>query len=90
MPGEPRFEFTYELDPDESVTDGVIEAVSEVSNHDPTSLEPLYSVVDPDALDALFDPGYLGNPQVEFQYNGCRVRVISDRKIEVQPTDNEG
>lgn len=83
-------EFTYRLDPDESVTDGVIEAVSEVSDHDPTSLDPLYSVVDPDALDALFDSGYSGNPQVEFQYDGCKVEVISDPNIEIRATFNEG
>lgn len=83
-------EFTFELDPDETVTDGVIEAVSEVSNHEATSLDPLYSVIDPDALDALFDPGYSGNPQVAFRYNGCEVRVISDRKIVIRSTVNEG
>lgn len=90
MSSEQPAEVTYELDPDESVTDGVIEAVSEASNLDPTSLDPLYSVIDPDALDALFKPGYSGTPQVTFQYNGCEIQVINDRKIVLRTTVTEG
>jgi hypothetical protein len=78
------------LEPDEPVTDGVIEAVSEVYDLEPTSLEPLYSVVDPDALDALFKPGDSGYPTVEFRYNGCEVQVTSDRNIVIRTTDTAG
>lgn len=74
-------DFTYELDPDESVAEGVIEATTEVTNHETTSLDPLYSVIDPDALNALFRPGHSGSPQVTFQYNGCEIQVTSDRNI---------
>lgn len=90
MSSEQPPQFTYELDPDKSVSDGVIEAVAAVSDHEPTSLDPLYSVIDPDALDALFEPGHLAIPQVQFRYNGCEVQVISDRKIVIRTTDNEG
>lgn len=90
MSSEQPSEFTYELDPDESVTDGVIEAVAAAANQEPTSLDPLYSILDPDALDTLFKPEYSANPQVTFQYNGCLVQVISDEKIEIRTTDNEG
>jgi hypothetical protein len=74
-------DFTYGLDPDETVAEGVIEATIEVANHEATSLDPLYSVIDPDALNALFRPGHSGNPQVTFQYNGCEIQVTSDRNI---------
>lgn len=89
MSSEQPSEFTYELDPDQPVSEGVIEATSAVSNHEPTSLDPLYSVIDPDALDALFEPGNSGSPTVEFQYNECEVQVISDRKIVIRTTVTE-
>lgn len=90
MSSEPATDFTYELEPDEPVTDGVIEAVSEVYDLEPTSLEPLYSVLDPDALDALFKPGDSSNLTVEFRYNGCEVQVTSDRNIVIRTNVNGG
>lgn len=90
MSSEQPSDFTYELGPDKSVADGVIEAVSEVYGLEPTSLDPLYSVLDPDALDALFKPEGSGNLTVEFQYNGCEVQVTSDRNIVIRTIDTEG
>lgn len=90
MASEQPAEHTYELDPDESVSEGVIEATAEVYDRDPTSLDPLYSVLDPDALDALFKPGHSGNPQVTFRFNGCDVQVTSDREIVIRTISTEG
>ncbi len=64
-PGEPR----------PSVA--VVEAVARVRDCEPTDLEPLVAVVDPDALDVLAagtsqrDDG----PRVEFEYEGVAVEV---------------
>lgn len=90
MSWEQPTELTYELDPDETVTEGIIKATAAAYNLEPTSLDPLYSALDPDALDALFNPGHSGNPKVEFQYNGCDVHVTSDRKIVIRTTGTEG
>lgn len=50
----------------------VVQAVAAAENVDPTDLQPLYDVVDPDALDALFRPTAAGRPRssgsVRFRY----------------------
>lgn len=90
MSSEQPAKFTYELDPDETVTEGIIKATAAVENLEPTSLDPLYSAIDPDALNTLFRSGHSGNPRVEFQYNGCDVQVTSDRNIVIRTTGTEG
>lgn len=82
-------EFTYEIAEGESITQGVLEAVSSASNTPivpdfqseatlERALEPLYTAIDPDALDSLFASGTdTTNGQVEFQYHGYRVTVES-------------
>lgn len=86
-------EFTYELAEDEPVTQGILEAVSAASNtaivpdfqSDTTverALDPLYTAIDPDALDSLFASGTATTDgQVEFQYFGYRVTVGSEGTI---------
>lgn len=89
MPSQQPPDITYELDPDETVAEGVIEATAAVSNQEPTSLDPLYSVIDPDALNALFNPWHSSDPQVTFQYDGHEIQVTSDLEIEIWTTGNE-
>lgn len=88
MSAKQSAEFTYELDTVESVVDGVIEATSEAVNADPTSMDLLFSTIDPDALNDLFDPRHSGQPQVEFRYNGCDVHIKSDREIVIRTPVN--
>jgi len=47
----------YTRAPDTSIIVAVVEAVSSFENSSPTSLPPLYDVVDTDALNALFETG---------------------------------
>lgn len=60
----------------------VIEAVAAAADVDPHELDPLYGVVDPDALDDLFaDAGAVGSHRVgrvEFTYCGFEVAVSWD------------
>lgn len=74
----------YEIAPTETVSEAVIRAVATASGHEPvptadtthTPLEPLYTVIDPDALDKLGD--VVGSPLVvEFTYEGYEVTVDS-------------
>lgn len=58
---------------DESVTEAVVAAVAEAEGADPTDLDPLFGVIDPDALEALVAPGIDGH--VAFDYHGHRVVV---------------
>ena len=85
----------YEVSASESTSGGVIEAVAAASNvravesDDGTGavLEALFDVVDPDALDALFQGGARGRTRIDgevtFTYSGHDVRVRSDGTIEV-------
>lgn len=69
---------------------GVVEAVATTRGDDPTTLDPLYDAVDPDALDAFFrsngDDSGTGATMVSFLYAGHDVTVYSDGPVVVQPT----
>lgn len=64
----------------ETPSSAVVAAVSDVSGDDPTDIEPLYDVVDPDSLDDLFAPAR--SPRltgaVRFEYHGYPVTVTAD------------
>jgi len=69
------------------VSERVVMAVSEARDTDPLELPPLYDVVDPDALDALFASGagesQAGPGNVTFVFDGCEVIVHSDGEVDV-------
>ena len=68
-----------------TVSEEVVSAVAEATGNDPLDLEPLYEVIDPDALDALYRRDGLGLPRspnrVEFTYAGCEVVVDWDGSV---------
>lgn len=72
---------------DWTTSERVVSAVAEATGADPVTLEPLYTVVDPDALDALLKtsrPGPNGSlPRVSFAYCGCDVVVSADGSVQV-------
>jgi hypothetical protein len=70
----------YRATDDEQSSESVIEAVSEVTGTDPAEMDPLYDVVDPDALNELFSPSADRDQQspldyVQFHFEGCTVTV---------------
>lgn len=73
----------------------VIETIAELDGVEITAItppeyEPLYSVVDTDALDALFaSTGRTGERvgRVEFEYAGYEVTVYSDGRVEATDAD---
>lgn len=92
-------EFTYRMSADEPVCSAVVKAVASVSGTDPApegatapaaeqSLEPLYTVVDPDALEAVLRPARTGAAntkcRVTFRYHDHTVTVHTDGRIRVQ------
>jgi len=94
--------FTYELSANESPTEGVVEAVSAVSGLDPVpdetstdgpeeTLDPLYTAVDPEALDSVFRrsdaDATRSSIHVTFHYHGYEVTVRPERNISVVPVD---
>lgn len=85
----------YTVSANQSVTEAIIEAVSEYSDTDPTpeftpegasteALEPLYHAIDPDALEALIDrsaPEAGQTVEVAFQYMGYEITVSNEGYI---------
>jgi hypothetical protein len=68
----------------------VVEAVANESGHEPEALAALYGVVNPDALEALFENASEGadsRRRVVFTYEGYEVAVSDDDRIEVTPTE---
>lgn len=74
------------------ITETVVTAVAEATGVEPLELEPLYTVVDPDALNRLFAPSSSGrSPFVEicFSMAGCEVVVHCDGEVVVTPSAAE-
>ena len=91
--------YTYDLDPGESLSQGVIAAVSAVTGVAPVgswpkdaegvpALDPLYDAIDPDALDSLFanpaDGSTRPGGRVTFTYHGHRVSARGDGRVIVE------
>lgn len=92
--------FTYQVSASESLSEGVVQAVSIISGSDPVpttpsdtetgqALEPLCTVIDPDALDSVFQPTdpdtAYPHDQVTFPYHGYEVTVQREGRISVKP-----
>lgn len=68
----------------QSVSQAVIDAIAAVEGTRPTELAPpLYDVVDPEALDKVFD-GKASLGKVVFNYNSYEVRVDADGHVAVK------
>jgi len=71
----------------QTLSTAVIGAVADAEDVDPTDLtEPLYNVVNTDALDALFQAE---TGTLTFEYHGYRVSVHATGEVELDPLDSE-
>lgn len=59
----------------DAVSIRVVECVADATGRRAITLDPLYGVVDPDALDALFPPVGRGGCTVSFRFEGTLVEV---------------
>lgn len=65
-----------------TIGDAVVEAVAAAEGVTPSQLsKPLYSVVDPDALDSLF---HSTSGSVTFRYYGYEITVDATDQIELE------
>ena len=72
----------YEIDPEEPASMAVVRAVSNYTDTPPAELEPLYDVVDPEALDALvsgLEPDSRRGREIRFRYDDVDVTVTPTR-----------
>jgi hypothetical protein len=78
----------YEIGPTESVSAAVVRAVSALEGREPSSLRPLAYVVDPAALDALFESRSNDRPRtggrLSFVYGGCRVSIDNGEYLSLE------
>lgn len=77
---------------DQPLSTAVVEAVATVTNTPVTEIDPLYEVVDPDALNDLYEPTSNGTSQrngyVSFSLQECDVTVFAGGRIELGPPDD--
>ncbi|RBI60416.1 hypothetical protein DMJ13_19100 [halophilic archaeon] len=77
---------------DDSLAAAIITHIAAQKDVEPTTLDPLYEVIDPEALENLFAPQLDGTSrtdgQVEFAYSGYRVTITSDGDIQSTPLDS--
>ena len=70
------------------VSETVVMAVAEAKGVDPLDLDPLYTTVDPDALNEVFRPtvgSSTSTMQFRFSMAGCEVVVHGDGDVVVTP-----
>ena len=82
---ESRYEATFDPAAGDRASEAVVNAVGAVTGTDPLRLEPLYNVIDPDALDSLCT--HARSPaeahQLRFSYEGFDVDVRTDGRVRV-------
>lgn len=64
-------------------TEAVVYSVAEERGVEPTELTPIATVVDPEALTALFSGDGAEPDAVEFSYAGYDVRLTEDGRVEL-------
>ena len=81
----------YDIGSDERVSTAVVRAVSAAEGREPQSLQPLATVLDPDAMNALFTPRADGTARpggrLSFVYSNCRVTVDNGEYLTLQLLD---
>lgn len=73
---------------DGRISETVVRAVAQATGTDVLELDPLYYVVDPDALNRLFDADGTSQPspmELTFTMAGCEVVVRGDGEVVVTP-----
>lgn len=80
-----------EIGAKEPVSEAVIRAVSAVTGQQSGSLQPLNQVIDPQALDALFDSpsNDVHHPSAGFSfiYSSCRITIDNRESLTIEPSE---
>lgn len=61
----------------------------DVTDVEPPEFDPLYTVVNPEALDELFRNPHDNTAHVAFEYEGYEIVVHSDGRVEVRDPSDE-
>ncbi|MDQ2051818.1 HalOD1 output domain-containing protein [Natronolimnohabitans sp. A-GB9] len=86
--GQTTYLATFDPDAGERASEAVITAVADLTGISPIELEPLYDVVDPDALDSLVAHARRADGadthELQFSYEGYDVDVRTDGQVRVR------
>lgn len=63
----------------------VVLAVAEIRDADPSELDPLYDVVDPEALDRLFTNTSSPVGATQFEYEGFEISIHKGGELHITP-----
>ena len=89
----PALESVTNVCTSDEISETVVTTVAEAKGVDPLDLEPLYAVVDPDALNRMFASARRAESsslELEFSVAGCQVVVHGDGEVAVTPTTADG
>ncbi|WP_458190893.1 HalOD1 output domain-containing protein [Haladaptatus sp. NG-WS-4] len=83
----------YDTEDVENLTTTIIRSVSAVTGDSPQEFDPLYDVIDPDALEDLFDKPRRNAPNhegvyVTFKFASCELAINWDGEIQITPPQN--
>jgi hypothetical protein len=74
----------------DSLTAAIIDVLAALTDNQPETMDPLYDVVDPDALDALFHSQSEQIGRIQFHYGGHDVTMQSEGQLIItEPDDTE-
>ena len=77
---------------DGSISYALVRKVATEKGVEPEALVPLHDVIDPDALESMFDDtdgSVLRNGHVRFNYEGFSVEIGHDRSVSLTPHTDE-
>lgn len=83
---------TFDVTTFDAPSTAVVSVVAEITGGDPTTMTPLYEVLDPDALDAIVSPA--NHPRespcvhAEFVYQDYRIHIDATGQGYVYDTDD--
>lgn len=86
-PATGTYRVRHDGPPFHSLSYSLLRGVSAVTGVEPQNLDPLTETVDPDALDALFEPAGGAPPDVclTVRFHGCDVAIYSDGHLVIRP-----
>ena len=90
---EPVSNTVRTLTGEEETSAAVVSAVADAKGVDPLELDPLYDVIDADALDAIFSPAQGTAPrsaELRFSMAGCEVVVRGTGEVVVSTAAAHG
>lgn len=83
-PKNGTYHTSYDLDGRYSLFYTIIELVEEATGEAQFTMDPLFTIVDPEALESLFQSQDERTARVEFEYCNCKVTTRSDGTVSVR------